>query len=68
MSSYVRRPLNDAWLYNSDDSNNFNDFVFNSFVDFDNSKPNCNTSYNNILLLLKDFYTIEEEMYTSIQT
>jgi hypothetical protein len=68
MSSYVRRPLDDAWLYDSDDFDDSNNSVFNGFVDFDDSEPDCNTGYDDIPLLLKDFYTTEEEMYTSIQT
>ena len=63
MSFHIHRPLDDAWLYDSDDSNSYG-----SYGDEDDSEPDSEPgSSNDMPLPPENFYTTEDEMWTSIQ-
>src|SRR5436190_21391091 len=62
MPSHIYRPLDDAWLYDSDDSNS------DASSNIDGSEPDSEpSSSDDMPLPPENFYTTEEEMWTSIQ-
>jgi hypothetical protein len=62
MSSYANIPLDDAWLFDSDDSD------LDAFHDNDDSEPDSEPdSINDMPLPLENFYATEEEMFQDIQ-
>jgi hypothetical protein len=66
MSSYANIPLDDAWLFDSDDSD------LDDFHDNDDSKPDFEPDFepdsiNDMLLPPENFYATEEDMFQDIQ-
>jgi hypothetical protein len=65
MSSYANIPLDDAWLFDSDDSD------LDAFHDDDDSEPDSKPDFepgsiNDMPLPLENFYATEEEMFQDI--